>query len=185
MALCREKTEAGGLWWAVARASKRVPGWTLGDRGTATAARLEAQLPPAAHVPFATDFRPPDGNSFGQARPVQGKAHPFPSESLNNRRRCDRARGKRRPHSYSKAGENLAASILDCIVQQCGGELAPELKPIPIEQSPKARNCFRWILSPIGAARGSARFTGRSEFFLGLARNLSTTVAFASWTTER
>ena len=98
-------------------------GWTLGDRGSASAQRLDAQLPHAAHVTFATDFWHPYGKIFGQDRHVQGKAHTFTIESLNNRIRCYLARLKRRTHSYSKSRENLAASILFFIIQKCGGEL--------------------------------------------------------------
>ena len=109
------------------RASKCVLGWTLGDRGTATAARLEAPLPHAAHVTFATDFWHPYGKIFRQDHHVQGKAHTFTIESLNNRIRCYLARLKRRTHSDSKSQENLAASSLFFIVKKCGGELMPAI----------------------------------------------------------
>ena len=132
MDLCGEKKEACWLWWAVDRASKRVLGWTLGDRGTATAQRLDAQLPHAAHLIFATDFWHPYGKIFGQDHHVQGKAHTFTIESLNNRIRCYLARLKRRTHSYSKSKENLAASILFFIIKKCGGELVPEPISIPV-----------------------------------------------------
>ena len=108
----REKKAAGWLWWAVDRAAKCVLGWTLGDRGTETAQRLDAQLPHAAHVTFAPDFWHPCGKIFSQDRHVQGKAHTFTIESLNNRIRCYLARLKRRTHSDSKSRKNLAASNL-------------------------------------------------------------------------
>ena len=123
------KKAAYGPWWAVDRASKRVLGWTLGDRGTATAERLDAQLPHAAHRTFATDFWHPYVKIFGQDRHLQGKAHTFTIKSPNNGIRCSLARLKRRTHSYSKSRENLAASILYFIVQKCGRELGPELNP--------------------------------------------------------
>jgi hypothetical protein len=66
---------------------------------------------------------------------VQGKAHTFTIESLNNRIRCHLARLKRRTHNHSKSRENLAASILFFIVNKCGGELASETQSIPIWQS--------------------------------------------------
>ena len=131
MDVCREKKAGCWLWWAVDRASKRVLGWTLGDRGTATAQRLDAQLPHAAHLTFATDFWHPYGKIFAQDRHVQGKAHTFTIESLNNRIRCYLARLKRRTHSYSKSMENLAASILFFIIQKCGGQLVPATRSIP------------------------------------------------------
>lgn len=87
--------------------------------------RLDAQLPHAAHIVFATDLWHPYGKIFGAARHVQGKAHTFTIESLNNRIRCYLARLKRRTHSYSKSQSNLAASILFFIAQKCGGELVP------------------------------------------------------------
>ena len=132
MAVGRPKKADYWLWWAIDRASKCVLGWTLGDRGTATAARLEAPLPHAAHVTFATDFWHPYGKIFRQDHHGQGKAHPFTIESLNHRIRCDLARRKRRTHSDSKSKENLAASILYFIVQKCGGELGPEPISIPV-----------------------------------------------------
>ena len=84
------------------------------------------------HVIFATDFWHPYAKIFRQANHVQGKAHTFTIESLNNRIRCYLAQLKRRTHSYSKSRENLAASILFFIVKKCGGELAPALLSIPI-----------------------------------------------------
>ena len=132
MDLYRQKKAACWLWWAVDRASKRVLGWTLGDRGTATAERLDAPLPHAPHLTFATDFWHPYGKIFGQDHHVQGQAHPFTIESLNHRIRCDLARLKRRTHSDSKSRENLAASILYFIIQKCGRELGPELKSISV-----------------------------------------------------
>jgi insertion element IS1 protein InsB len=123
--VCGEKKDAGWLWWAIDRAAKRGLGWTLGDRGTQTAERLEAQLPHAPHLIFATDCWHPDAKIFQQANPVQGQAHTFTIESLNHRIRCYLARLKRRTHSYSKSKQNLAASILFFIIQKCGGELVP------------------------------------------------------------
>ena len=84
------------LWWAVDRASQSVLGWTLGDRGTETAERLAAQLPHAPQVKFATDFWHPYAKIFCGQNHVQGKAHTFTIESLNNRIRCYLARLKRR-----------------------------------------------------------------------------------------
>jgi insertion element IS1 protein InsB len=107
-------------------------GWTLGDRGTETAERLDAQLPHAPHIVFATDFWPPYAKIFCQENHVQGKAHTFTIESLNNRIRCYLARLKRRTHNYSKSQANLAASILFFIVKKCGGELVSEPESIPI-----------------------------------------------------
>jgi IS1 family transposase len=115
------KKEAGWLWWAIERGSKRVLGWALGDRGTATAERLEAQLPRAAQIVFATDCWPPYGKIFAEAHHVQSKAHPFTIESSNNRLRCYLARLKQKTHNYSKSRLNLAASILFFIVKKCGG----------------------------------------------------------------
>ena len=130
--VCREKKAPCWLWWAVDRASKCVLGWTLGDRGTETAQRLDAQLPHAAHVTFATDFWHPSGKIFGQDRHIQGKAHTFTIESLNHRIRCTLARRKRRTHSDSKSRKNLAASILFFILKQCGGILGPVPQSISI-----------------------------------------------------
>jgi insertion element IS1 protein InsB len=132
MDLCLEKKDDCWLWWAIDRASKRVLGWALGDRGTETAERLDAQLPHAPHIVFATDFWHPYGKIFSKENHVQGKAHTFTIESLNNRIRCYLARLKRKTHNYSKSQVNLAASILFFIVKKCGGELVSELKPIPI-----------------------------------------------------
>ena len=132
MDVCREKKAGCWLWWAVDRASKRVLGWTLGDRGTATAERLDAQLPHAVHVTFATDFWHPYGKIFHQDHHVQGQAHTFTIESLNNRIRCYLARLKRRTHNYSKSQENLAASSLFFIVKKCGGELVAKPQSIPL-----------------------------------------------------
>jgi len=130
--LCREKKDDCWLWWAIDRASKRVLGWALGDRGTETAERLDAQLPHASHIIFATDFWHPYGNIFSEENHVQGKAHTFTIESLNNRIRCYLARLKRRTHNYSKSKANLAASILFFIINKCGGELVPNAQSIPV-----------------------------------------------------
>ena len=132
MDLYRQKKDDCWLWWAVDRASKSVLGWTLGDRGTETAERLAAQLPHAPQVKFATDFWHPYAKIFCGQNHVQGKAHTFTIESLNNRIRCYLARLKRRTHNYSKSKENLAASILFFIVNKCGGELMPTTQSIPI-----------------------------------------------------
>ena len=132
MDVCGEKKDDCWLWWAIDRASKRILGWTLGDRGTETAERLEAQLPRAAHLIFASDFWPPYAKIFCAENHVQGKAHTFTIESLNNRIRCYLARLKRKTHSYSKSKVNLAASILLFIVRKCGGELVPAPASIPI-----------------------------------------------------
>jgi insertion element IS1 protein InsB len=107
-------------------------GWTLGDRGTETAQRLAAQLPHAAHLKFATDFWHPYAKIFCGENHVQGKAHTFTIESLNNRIRCHLARLKRRTHNHSKSRENLAASILFFIVNKCGGKLVPQIQSIPV-----------------------------------------------------
>lgn len=132
MDLCLKKKDACWLWWAIDRGSKCVLGWALGDRGTATAERLDAQLPHAAHIVFATDFWHPYGKIFAEEHHVQGKAHTFTIESLNNRIRCYLARLKRKTHNYSKSRLNLAASILFFIVKKCGGQLVSEQVPIPI-----------------------------------------------------
>lgn len=132
MDVYRQKKDDCWLWWAVDRAAKRVLGWTLGDRGTETAERLDAQLPHAPHLIFATDFWHPYAKIFSQANHVQGKAHTFTIESLNNRIRCYLARLKRKTHSYSKSKVNLAASILFFIAKKCGGELVPESQSIPV-----------------------------------------------------
>ena len=132
MDVCRQKKDACWLWWAVDRATKRILGWTLGDRGTETAERLDAQLPHAAHVIFATDFWHPYAKIFCAENHVQGKAHTCTIESLNNRIRCDLARLKRKTHSDSKSKVNLAASILFFIVRKCGGELVPAALSIPV-----------------------------------------------------
>ena len=132
MDLCGPEKTACWLWWAIDRAAKQVCGWTLGDRGTETAERLDAQLPHAPHLTFATDFWHPYAKIFGQAHHVQGKAHTFAIESLNNRIRCYLARLKRKTHSYSKCRVNLAASILFFIVRKCGGELVPAPLSIPV-----------------------------------------------------
>ena len=132
MDVCGGKKDACWLWWAIDRASKCILGWTLGNRGTATAERLDAQLPHAGHLIFATDFWHPYAKIFHQANHVQGKAHTFTIESLNNRIRCYLARLKRKTHSYSKSKVNLAASILLFIVLKCGGELVPAALSIPV-----------------------------------------------------
>ena len=132
MDVYRQKKADCWLWWAIDRASKRILGWTLGDRGTETAERLEAQLPHAAHLIFATDFWHPYAKIFCGENHVQGKAHTFTIESLINRIRCDLARLIRKTHSYSKCRVNLAASILRFIVRKCGGELVSAPLSIPI-----------------------------------------------------
>ena len=123
MDLHRQKKDACWLWWAIDRASQSVLGWTLGERGTETAERLAAQLPHAAHIKYASDFWHPYAKIFRSQNHVQGKAHTFTIESLNNRIRCYLARLKRKTHSYSKSKANLAASILLFLVRKCGGEL--------------------------------------------------------------
>ena len=132
MDVYRQKKADCWLWWAIDRATKRILGWTLGDRGTETAERLEAQLPHAPHLIFATDCWHPYAKIFCAKNHVQGKAHTFTIESLNNRIRCDLARLKRKTHSYSKSKVNLAASILLFIVRKCGGELVPAPLSIPV-----------------------------------------------------
>ena len=126
------KKDACWLWWAIDRGSKCVLGWSLGDRGIATAERFDAQLPHAAHIVFATDFWHPYGKIFAEEHHVQGKTHTFTIESLNNRIRCYLARLKRKTHNYSKSRLNLAASILFFIVKKCGGQLVSEQAQIPI-----------------------------------------------------
>ena len=84
---------------------------------------MAAQLPHAAHIKYASDFWHPYANIFCGQKHVQGKAHTFTIESLNNRIRCYLARLKRKTHSYSKSKANLAASILLFLVRKCGGEL--------------------------------------------------------------
>lgn len=79
-----KKKDDGWHWWAIDRASKRVLGWALGNRGTDTAERLDAQLPHAAHIGFATDCWQSYGKIFSEESRVQGKAHTFTIESLNN-----------------------------------------------------------------------------------------------------
>ena len=100
-------------------------GWTLGDRGTATAERLAAQLLGAPRLKCATGFWHPDGNSFAGQNHLQGKARTVTIESLNNRIRGCLARRKRKTQSCSTSKENLAASVLFFIVRKCGGELVP------------------------------------------------------------
>ena len=113
------KKEAGWLWWAVDRTSKKVCGWALGDRSTQTAQRLDAQLPHAAHIIFCTDFWHPYGQIFARDRHLQGKAHTFTIESWNNRIRVYLARLRRKTHCYSKSLKNLAASILFYLLRKC------------------------------------------------------------------
>ena len=91
--------DAGGSWNRNGRAA-----------GCATASRLQ--------VKFATDLWHPYAKIFCGKNHVQGKAHTFTIESLNNRIRCYLARLKRRTHNYSKSRENLAASILFFYRQQ-------------------------------------------------------------------
>lgn len=122
----RQKKDDCWLWWALDRASKSILGWPLGDRGTETAERLAAQLFHAAHLKFATDFWPPYGKIFGDQNHVQGNAHTFTIESLNNRSRCYLARRKRRTHNDRKSKAKLAASIPFFIVNKCGGKLVPK-----------------------------------------------------------
>ena len=81
---------------------------------------------------FAADFWHPCGKIFSAETHVQGKDHACTSESLNNRIRCHRARLKRKTRNYSKPQTNLAASLWFFMVRKCGGELVPELKPIPV-----------------------------------------------------
>ena len=86
--------------------------------------KLTEPTPPTrAPSKTATDFWHPYAKIFCGQNHVQGKAHTFTIESLNNRIRCYLARLKRRTHNYSKSRENLAASILFFIVNKCGGEL--------------------------------------------------------------
>ena len=136
MDVCGEKIDDCRLWWTIDRAAKCVLGWTLGDRGTQTAERRDTQLPHAAHLLLATDFWHPDAKIFNQANPVQGKAHTFTIESLNNRTRGYLARRKRRPHHDSKSKENLTASSLFFLIRKGGGALVPAPQSISIEQSP-------------------------------------------------
>ena len=126
MDLHRQKKDDCRLWWAIDRASKSILGWTLGDRGTQTAQRLAAPLPHAPQIKYASDFWHPYVTLFCGQKHVQGKAHTFTIESLNNRIRCYLARLKRKTHSYSKSKANLAASILLFIVRKCGGELVAQ-----------------------------------------------------------
>jgi IS1 family transposase len=54
------------------RATKKICGWTLGDRGTETARHLAAQLPHTAHIPFCTDFWHSYGLISAPHRHLQG-----------------------------------------------------------------------------------------------------------------
>jgi insertion element IS1 protein InsB len=89
-------------------------------------------LPPRRQKTRTATHWHPYAKIFCGENHVQGKAHTFTIESLNNRIRCYLARLKRRTHNYSKSRENLAASILFFIVNKCGGELASETQSIPI-----------------------------------------------------
>src|SRR5665213_2495245 len=144
----RQKKDDGRLWRAVDRAAKSVLGWTLGDRGTETAQRLAAPLPDAPHLKFASDFWHPYGKIFAGQNHVQGKAHTFMIESLNNRIRCHLARLKRKTHRYTKSKANLAASILLFLVRQCGGEPVAQSLPIPVWQSRNLRSMFATTTAP-------------------------------------
>ena len=128
---CQKKADCW-LWWAIDRLPNRSWGGRWGIVEPKRRERLAAQLPHASQVKFATDFWHPYAKIFCGKNHVQGKAHTFTIESLNNRIRCYLARLKRRTHNYSKSRENLAASILFFIVNKCGGELASETQSIPI-----------------------------------------------------
>ena len=106
------KKTACWLWWAIDRATKKVCEWTLGDHGTQTARRLDAQLPHGEHITYCTDFWHPYGLIFSEHRHLQGKAHTFTIQSHNNRLRCCLARLRRKTHCYTKKLANLSASIL-------------------------------------------------------------------------
>ena len=93
-------------------ATRKVCGWTLGDRGAETARRLDAQLPHAGHITFCTDCRHPCGLIFAPHRHRQGEARTFTIESHNNRLRVDLARLRRKTHCYTKKLANLSASTL-------------------------------------------------------------------------
>ncbi|MDR0352665.1 MAG: hypothetical protein LBI02_04710 [Opitutaceae bacterium] len=82
------KKTACWLWRAIDRATKKVRGGVLGDRGTETARCLDAQLPHADSIPFCTDCWHPYGIIFEKHRHLQDKAHTFTLESHNNRLRC-------------------------------------------------------------------------------------------------
>jgi IS1 family transposase len=70
------KKPACWLWWAIDRATKKVCGGVLGDRGTETAKCLDAQLPHADPIPFYTDCWHPYGIIFEKHRHLQDKATP-------------------------------------------------------------------------------------------------------------
>jgi insertion element IS1 protein InsB len=112
MDVCREKKDACWLWWAVDRVTKKICGWTLGDRSTQTAVCLDVQLPKGPHITYCTDFWHPYGVIFKGRRHLEGKAHTFTIESQNNRIRVYLARLRRKTHCYSKSLKNLTASIL-------------------------------------------------------------------------
>ncbi|MDR0353293.1 MAG: hypothetical protein LBI02_08090 [Opitutaceae bacterium] len=106
------KKRSAGCGGLIDRAIKKVCGGALGDRGSETARRLNAQLPHADPIPFRTDCWHPWGIIFEKHRHLQGKAHTFTLESHNNRLRCYLARLRRKPHCYTKKLANLTASIL-------------------------------------------------------------------------
>jgi hypothetical protein len=107
-------------------------GWTLGDRGTQTAERLAAQLPHAPQVKFATDCWHPYAKIFGGQNHVQGKAHTFTIESLNNPHPVllgpPQAPDAQLQQVQGKSGRQLRFFI----VNQCGGKRVSKTQSIPV-----------------------------------------------------
>ena len=130
MELCRGKKRAVWLWWAVDRATQRVLGWALGDRDTPAAQALGAQIPRSTSITYASDEFPCYGAIFDKERHLQGKAHTYTIESMNNRLRCHLARLRRKTHCYSKCVENLRDSLLFVFHRCLGCELVPQSSTI-------------------------------------------------------
>ena len=126
MELHRFKKQPIWLWWAIDRASHKIVGFALGERGTRTARVLGQQLPKDPHLRYCTDSHKPYLSIIERSQHTVGKAHTHHIESLNNKLRCYLARLYRKTHAYSKSAKALLHALLFVWSRKFDAKLKPQ-----------------------------------------------------------
>ena len=97
----------------------------MGDRNACSASVLGAQIPRGPAITYTSDFWRDYNGLFPDGRHLQGKAHTYTVESMNNQLRCYLARLRRKTHCYSKSLANLRDSLLLVFQRKLGCKLVP------------------------------------------------------------